>query len=143
MPRRRQPPPAGATLPTARELALPRSARDVYARLAEEPFGDWRALESACAAHVARFEAARSTNEFLPLAEARRLGAALPRLIERARAAGAPPHGERLAWIAARYFVLHEDGTHDFEVVGLDDDLAVFNAICRHLGFADLAIDPP
>lgn len=142
MPRRPKAPAAPA-LPTARDLALPRSARDVYARLTAEPIGDWPALLAAIRVHVDHFEAALATNEFLPIAEARRLGEALPRLAQRARTAGAPPHAERLAWIAARYFVLRDDGTPDFEVVGLDDDLAVCNAICRHLGFDDLVIAAP
>lgn len=127
-------------LPGARDLGLPRSARDLYARLADERPGDWPAQLAACQAHVERFEAALATNEFLPIAEARRLGAALPRLRDRARNHPDPAYAERLAWVAARYFTTPDDGAPDFAVVGLDDDLAVFNAICAHLGFHDLVL---
>lgn len=128
------------SLPGARDLGLPRGARDLYTRLADEPVGAWPALLAACREHVQRFEAALATNEFLPIADARRLGIALPQLHERARRHADPALAGRLAWIAARYFVIRDDGAHDFEVVGLDDDLAVFNAICAHLGFTDLQI---
>ena len=139
MPPRR--PPAAATLPSARDLALPRAARDIYDRLLAEPPGDFAALLDEVRAHLRRFEAARAHNEFLPLADARRLADALPRLVDRARAHPDPHRAQRLTWVALRYFVLHDDGAHDFEVIGLDDDLAVFNAICRHLGLPDLLLD--
>lgn len=136
LPRRRPPP-----LPTARDLGLPRSARSLYDRLHAEPIGDWATLLAECRAHVADFEAALATNEFLPIAEARALAEALPRLVERARAHPKPALAERLAWIAARYFVIKDDGAHDFVIVGLDDDVAVYNAVVRHLGVDDLALD--
>ncbi len=139
----RRPASLASPLPTARDLALPRSARDLYTRLTAEPVGAWPALLASCAEHVERFEAALTTNEFLPVVEARQLGAALPRLYERARAHADPVLAGRLAWIAARYFVIRDDGAQDFEVVGLDDDLAVFNAICRHLCCLDLVIAAP
>jgi len=127
--------------PSARDLGLPRSARDLYTRLIGEKVGAWPALLAECRAHVQRFEAALATNEFLPVAEARRLGDALVRLRDRARGHRDPVFAEHLAWVAARYFVIRDDGAQDFEVVGLDDDLAVFNAICAHLGFHDLRLD--
>jgi len=136
----RRPASPASPLPTARDLALPRSARDLYTRLTAEQVGTWPALLASCHEHVQRFEAALTTNEFLPIAEARQLGAALPRLHDRARTHADPVLAERLTWIAARYFVIRDDGAQDFEVVGLDDDLAVFNAICKHLGWPDLVI---
>ena len=101
MPPRRPASPA-SPLPTARDLALPRSARDLYTRLTAEPVGAWPALLASCAEHVERFEAALTTNEFLPVVEARQLGAALPRLYERARAHADPVLAGRLAWIATQ-----------------------------------------
>jgi hypothetical protein len=139
MPPRRPASPA-STLPTARDLALPRSARDLYTRLTAEQPAPWPDLLASCREHVQRFEAALATNEFLPVAEARQLGAGIPKLRGRARTHADPALAERLAWIAARYFVIRDDGAQDFEVIGLDDDLAVFNAICRHLGWQDLVI---
>lgn len=139
MPRR--PPAPKPLLPSARDLALPRAARDTYDRLLAEPLGDLDALRHQVRAHLARFEAARARNEFIPLADARRLADALPVLVARARAHPDPERAHRLAWVALRYFVLHDDGAHDFEVIGLDDDIAVFNAVCRHLGLDDLVLD--
>lgn len=138
MPSRRSAP--ARPLPSARDLGLPRSARALYTRLAEESVGDWTALLAAIRDHARRFETGLATNEFLPAPEARRLAAGLPKLRERARGHADATHAERLAWVAARYFVTPDDGAHDFEVIGLDDDLAVFNAICDHLGFADLRL---
>jgi len=117
-----------------------RSARDLYTRLTAEQPGPWPALLASCREHVQRFEAALTTNEFLPVAEARQLGAAIPHLRDRARTHADPALAERLTWIATRYFVIRDDGAQDFEVVGLDDDLAAFNAICKHLGWPDLVI---
>ena len=139
MPPRRPASPA-SPLPSARDLGLPRSARDLYTRLSAEQVGAWPVLLASCLAHVQRFEAALATNEFLPVADARRLAAALPHLRERSTTHADPVLAERLAWIAARYFVIRDDGAQDFEVVGLDDDLAVFNAICGHLGFSELRV---
>jgi hypothetical protein len=135
----RRPPPAAA-LPSARDLALPRAARDVYDRLLAEPSGDVAALLDDVRRHLQRFEAARAHNEFIPIGDARRLAEALPRLVDRARAHPDPNTAQRLAWVALRYFVLHDDGAHDFDVIGLDDDIAVLNAICLHLGLTDLCL---
>ncbi|MEZ4383404.1 MAG: hypothetical protein R3A79_18890 [Nannocystaceae bacterium] len=137
LPRRRSSPP----LPSARDLGLPRSARGLYDRLCSEPVGDWERLLRECREHVADFEAALATNEFLPIAEARALAEAMPRLVERAREHPKRALAEHLAWIAARYFVIKDDGAHDFVVVGLDDDVAVYNAVVRHLEAPELALD--
>lgn len=131
---------APAELPDARTLKLPRSARALYDRLREEPVDDWPTLLQECREHAAAFEAGLATNEFLPVEEARRLVAGIAALYDRTHAHRDPSFAERLAWIAARYFVIKLDGTADFEVVGLDDDVAVFDAVCQTLGYEDLRI---
>ena len=99
MPRR--PPAPKPLLPSARDLALPRAARDTYDRLLAEPHGDPADLLPHVRAHLARFEAARARNEFIPLADARRLAEALPVLVAfasqelRDREAARPPPGDR------------------------------------------------
>ncbi|PRP95253.1 DNA-directed RNA polymerase subunit alpha C-terminal domain-containing protein [Enhygromyxa salina] len=126
--------------PSARDLALPRAARELYTKLTQELPGDWASLLARCHAHAAQFAALTQRNEFLPVNEARKLAAGLPLLVERAQASG-DPVALRLAWVAARYFEIADDGELDFTIGGLDDDVAVFNAIVSHLGFAELAFD--
>lgn len=117
--------------PSARKLQLPRAARELYAKLAQELPGDWKALLRRCEAHASR----------LSVQEARLLAQRLPELVKRVRASN-DPLGLRLAWIAARYFELADDGALDFMNGGLDDSVAVFNAIAVHLGGTDLAFSP-
>lgn len=131
-----------AELPDARALQLPRSARALYDRLREEPIADWPTLLQECREHAVAFEQGLATNEFLPVEEARRLVAGIAGLYDRTHAHRDPSLAERLTWIAARYFVIKLDGTQDFEVVGLDDDVAVFDAVCQTLGYEDLRIHP-
>ena len=126
--------------PGARDLQLPRAARDLYAKLAQEPPADWTALLRRCQAHAGRFAELTQKNEFLPVREARQLAERLPQLIERVRASE-DPTALRLAWIAARYFEIADDGELDFTIGGLDDDVAVFNAISGHLEFGDLPFE--
>jgi hypothetical protein len=131
---------AVSEIPDARTLQLTRSARALFDRLREEPVGDWSALLQECREHAAAFERGLATNEFLPVEEARRLVAGIAALHDRGHAHRDPSYAERLTWVAARYFVIKHDGTEDFAVVGLDDDVAVFNAVCQTLGYEDLRI---
>lgn len=131
---------AVAELPDARTLGLTRSARGLFDRLREEAVGDWSAQLRECREHAAAFEQGLATNEFLPVEEAWRLVAGIAALHDRSHAHRDPSYAERLTWIAARYFVIKHDGTEDFAVVGLDDDVAVFNAVCQTLGYEDLRI---
>lgn len=133
--------PLPAHFPGARDLRLPRVARALYAKLAQESPGDWEAVLRRGKAHAARFEDATAQDEFLPVREARELIARLPQLVERA-CSSEDLLAHRLAWIAARYFEIADDGELDFSIGGLDDDVAVFNAIARHLGHEDLAFEP-
>ncbi len=126
--------------PSARELGLPRNARSLYARLSQEAPGDWALLEARIARHIASFESAAAHSEFLPIADARALGDAIPRLAARVRREGDPTK-LRLVWVAARYFEISDDGSHDYAIGGLDDDVALVNAVARWSGASDLQIE--
>ena len=54
-------------------------------------------------------------------------------LLDRTAAEG--PRARRLAQVAARYFVLQDDGDDDLSSpFGFDDDIEVFNAVVTALG---------
>ncbi len=129
-----------ARLPSARDLSLPRDARNLYTRLTLEPPEDLDALAGRVQAHAEEFEDASRRSEFLPVAEARALGVAYPKLLARAREEGSRPF-LALAWVVGRYFEISDDGTLDFSIGGLDDDVAVFNAVARYMDAADLEIE--
>lgn len=131
--------PSPPPLPTARELALPRAARELFDRLAREPRGDFAALETRIREHARSFEASERS-EFLPVRHARELAERLPKL---AAFVETQPDATRrqLVWIAARYFEISTDGTPDYEIGGLDDDVAVFNAVAQWLGATHLCIE--
>jgi hypothetical protein len=130
------PPPA--SLPSARDLGLPRAARDLFDRLAREPPGDWAQLEARIFAHARSFEVS-DRSEFLPVRDARALGERLPQLTKFAQAQTDPTH-QQLIWVAGRYFEISTDGTHDYTIGGLDDDVALFNAVAQWVGAAHLCI---
>jgi len=52
------------------------------------------------------------------------------------------PEHLRLAQVAVRYLVMDEDADSDTDSpFGFDDDVEVYNAVCGHLGHADLLIE--
>lgn len=130
--------PPSASLPSARDLGLPRAARSLYDRLASEPLGDWADLGARIHAHARSFEVS-DRSEFLPVRDARALGERLPALTKFVQAQTDPTH-QRLVWVAGRYFEISTDGTHDYTIGGLDDDVALFNAVARWVGAAHLCI---
>lgn len=139
MPRKRAKKSTSVRLPSALKLGLPLGAHELYSRLRKEKPGDFASLLRDCQAHVRAFEEQFSTNELLPIDDARALAAGLAQLCTRVQAADSKARA--LAWIAGRYFVIADDGDADFSVVGLDDDIAVFNTICTHLEFHDLLLE--
>lgn len=131
--------PSPPPLPTARELGLPRAARELFDRLAREPRGDFAALETRIHEHARSFEV-NDRSEFLPVRHARELAERLPKLA--AFVETQPDMTKRqLVWIAARYFEISTDGTPDYEIGGLDDDVAVFNAVAQWVGASHLCIE--
>jgi hypothetical protein len=90
--------------------------------------------------HLAEFHVAARFNELLPVDLAEDLAAGLERLLDAVSDMDAPRRA--LAAGAARYFVSDQDATPDLEgVLGLDDDVIVFNWVCRQTGRPDLVLD--
>ncbi|MFW5877220.1 MAG: hypothetical protein ACOCXM_10830 [Myxococcota bacterium] len=90
--------------------------------------------------HLAEFHIAAEFNELLPADIAEALATALDHLLEGAPSMTAA--NRALAVGAARYFVSDEDATPDLEgVLGLDDDVTVFNWVARRIGREDLTLD--
>ncbi len=139
MPRKRASKKQSVSLPTAAQLGLPLGAHGLYKRLSGEAVGDFSELLRACKQHVYAFEQEARSNELLPLGDARTLAQVIETLIDRCRQA--EPQARALAWVVGRYFVIADDGDPDFSVIGLDDDIAVCNAVCAHLGHQDLHIE--
>lgn len=120
---------------------FPPEAVRSFQRLLDEPVGDLGELKGACLAHVEAFEAAARGNEFVSLAEARGLSALCVRLID-GLDASAPELSRRLVWATARYFIHSHDADYDFGIAGLDDDIAVANAVACYLGRSDWCLAP-
>ena len=95
--------------------------------------------EESPEAYVERLQAEAGTHEFLDLGLAEALGKACLRLLERLD--DAQTNGPGLIQAAVQYFVLEEDAEDDLSVAGFDDDAEVFNAVVRHLGWPELAVE--
>lgn len=117
--------------------SLPWDTRVTYARLLAEHRPIHRdQLAARVGAYLAHIESASGENEFLDLSAGRALGNSLLELIERCP----DEHGPHLH-AAVAYFVHADDAEHDLDsVVGFDDDLGVFNAVCEHVGLAELKV---
>ncbi|WP_437737333.1 YkvA family protein [Sorangium sp. So ce1335] len=98
------------------------------------------ALRRAVSRHVEELRHAARYNELLPVDVAEELGRRLDGLL--AGQAAFATYAQMLIVGAARYFVANTDAVPDTSgVLGLDDDMAVFNAMVRRIGRADLEID--
>ncbi|WP_437290973.1 hypothetical protein [Sorangium sp. So ce406] len=96
-------------------------------------------LRDAVRQHLGELLQASRRNELLPIDLAEELARRLDDLLEQlgSLAAEARP----LVVGAARYFVTRDDVLPDQEgLLGLDDDVAVFNVVARRIGRADLEI---
>lgn len=129
------------TTEAARIPNFPPEATETFAALCEEPLADFNALKAACLERVRAFEAAAECNEFVSVADARRVAALCVRLIDGLGEA-ASDFSRRLVWATARYFIRSHDADYDFDIAGLDDDIAVANAVACYLGHPDWCIPP-
>lgn len=110
---------------------------EVFASYLETAPRSRASLERAVKAHLTEVNLASETNELLDLSTARKLAQGLLALLERSL-------DEQLPMVqgAVLYFVEDDDAESDFEsAVGFDDDVEVFNAVCRHLGQAELVVN--
>jgi hypothetical protein len=117
--------------------SLPWDTRVTYARLLTEYRSVQRdQMAARVGAYLAHIEAAAGENELLDLSAARALGNAMLELIKRCP----DQHGPHLH-AAVSYFVHADDAEHDLDsLVGFDDDVGVFNAVCEHVGLSELQV---
>jgi len=127
--------------PTPRISDLPEKGRALFDELAEElPVEAVGSLREEVRAHLEAFRTAARRNDLLPVDLAEALAAALERLLD-VYPHLSPDH-RRLAVGAARYFVSDDDARPDMEgVLGLDDDVVVFNWVVRQLDRRDMVLD--
>jgi hypothetical protein len=120
---------------------LPEVGQGLFREVAREATATELAdLRSQVRAHLAEFHGAAETNELLPVDIAEALAAALEKMLD--AAPSMTPANRALAVGAARYFVSDEDASPDLEgVLGLDDDLIVFNWVACQIGRGDLVLD--
>jgi uncharacterized membrane protein YkvA (DUF1232 family) len=96
-------------------------------------------LRAAVEQHLRDLEQAARQNELLATDLAEELAQKLDALL--AELDALPEEARPLVVGAARYFVSDEDALPDYGgPLGLDDDVAVFNAVVRRLGRVDLEI---
>lgn len=116
---------------------LPWDTRVTYARLlVEQRPGSREQLTVRVASYLVHIETASSENEFLDFKSARTLGQSLLQLIEQC-----PEEYMAHLQAAVAYFIHSDDAEHDLDsVVGFDDDVGVFNAVCAHVGLPQLKV---
>jgi hypothetical protein len=120
--------------------SVPAPARALFADLCASPAEtDVPALRTAVAAHLEDVRKAAKRNELLPIDIAETLAAALDSLLDQLPTLK-PEHGSLVVG-AARYFCADDDHVNDLSgVLGLDDDVAVFNHVVRRIGRTDLLL---
>jgi len=111
---------------------LPHEALPVLRRLWDQPPEPPEALADAVRSHAKAFDDLAKRNEFLDPQEARSVAATCLALIEKLQPS-TPALPRKLTALAVRYFVLEADADSDFDIAGLDDDIAVVQAIASYL----------
>ena len=116
---------------------LPEDTRETYQRLLKEKAATRHQLGSRVKAYIALIERAATNSPLLDLRTARTLGESLLDLVDLC-----PEEYLRHLQAAIAYFLHSDDAEHDFDsVVGFEDDVEVYNAVCHHIGRADLRIE--
>ena len=120
---------------------LPESVRALFEPLVEPLDGvGLSELRAQIRKHHGQFYKAARGNGLLPVDIATALAEGLEELLDRYHELD--DRGQALVAGAARYFVSDSDARPDLEsVLGLDDDLAVFNWVVAEIGRPDLSID--
>jgi hypothetical protein len=129
--------------PTLRSLfdGLPEAVRGLFGEFVDSadvlPVSELRAQIRS---HHQQFRNAARSNGLLPLDIADALAGGLEGLLD--LHAGLDDRGQRLVIGAARYFISDQDARPDLEsVLGLDDDLVVYNWVVAQIGRPELSID--
>lgn len=115
--------------------------RTVFERLAAAPeTRDIETVRRDIATHLEAIEAAGHSNGLLPVDIAQALAAALNGLLD--LLPSLESEHQRMAIAAARYFVSEQDAVPDTGgVLGLDDDIQVFNYVVERIGLFDRRLD--
>lgn len=116
---------------------LPKLARPTFERLLTEPLRDPEDLRREVALYVSMLTSAADEDASVEDQLGRDIARTCDGLLM-AITDATPEHARRLIQAAARYFVTEDDGDSDFEIGGLDEDVAVANAVALHLGRSDL-----
>ncbi len=116
---------------------LPEGTQEVFAKYLSASPAPREMLSNQIAAYLESVSHASGENEFLDLATARKLGRGLNHLLRDCSDVQLP-----YVQAATSYFINSDDANPDLEsMLGFDDDAEVFNAVCHHLGRADLEVD--
>ena len=116
---------------------LPHTSRALFRVLYAEPARDLDELRAQCERYAGQFLELAKTNSFIEPAKVRRIARLCVAMIDQV-SARPRDHDRRLVQAAARYFVIEDDGDEDDFIGGLDDDLALAEAVARVLGREDL-----
>ncbi len=112
------------------------STRDSFLEYVQGPPRSRDSLKKAVKAHLTEAKLASENSDLLDLETARRLADGLTVLLEESG-----DDALRLLQGAVLYFVDDDDAESDFDsITGFDDDVEVYNAVCRHLKRDELVI---
>jgi len=121
---------------------LNEDARVAFAALRGQPAASGQVLEGEIQAFGEAVRVATGHHELLDINLAGALASGCDALL--AIAEEVPLARRALIQAAIRYVVLAEDGEHDLEsLVGLDDDVLIFNAVAAYVGREELMIERP
>ncbi len=119
---------------------IPPEAQALFDELHDAPAKTIGVLRAELATYVAKIAAKDPDNEMLDAAVAKNLTSLCEALLDMLDQ-GADETTRRLVQTAVRYFIVEDDAEPDRDSMwGLDDDVAVCNAIARHLQRDDLLV---
>lgn len=112
--------------------------RDRFRELLEQPAEDWRELRAELDSYLETIRVVASMARLLDIAVAERIVGVAQELL--AQVQDLEPPAQRLVNAAVRYFTREDDDEEVTGVLGFDDDVQVFNAVCRALNRPELVI---
>jgi translation initiation factor 2B subunit (eIF-2B alpha/beta/delta family) len=115
--------------------------REIVEDLVDRPWPGASALARTVRHYLEVLRDRHQDNELVDLGSAEQLAEGLLELLRDADEDLEKEHRQALS-VAVLYFELEDDVAHDSdEVLGLEDDIEVFNAVARYLDRADLVIE--
>ncbi len=135
-------PPPPSDFPDPLDIpGFPASAVDAFLQACLDPSDDLGDLRTSIDTHVGEYMNRYEQDPRLAPAEVLALASSCKRFLTRAEMSNSA--ARRIAIAVVRYFVLRDDAEMDFEVGGLDDDIAVADAIAVHLGYDECRVSAP